>query len=81
MINQYSTYHTSERRIQTIQTKVESNKSKIKPLVKIEIEKLKKVGIISPIRHSDWLSNLVVVRKRLVKSHFVLILGILIESA
>jgi hypothetical protein len=37
---------------------------KIKPLVKIEIEKLKKVGIISPIRHSDWLSNPVVVRKK-----------------
>jgi hypothetical protein len=42
---------------------------KIKPLVKIEIEKLKKVGIISPIRHSDWLSNPVVVRKKTGEIH------------
>jgi hypothetical protein len=37
---------------------------KIKPLVKIELEKLKKVGIIFSIRHSEWLSNPVVVRKK-----------------
>jgi hypothetical protein len=30
----------------------------------MELEKLKNVGIIYPIRHSDWLSNLVVVRKK-----------------
>jgi hypothetical protein len=33
-------------------------------LVKIEIEKLKKAYIIAPIRHLDWLSNPVVVRKK-----------------
>jgi hypothetical protein len=38
---------------------------KLKPLVKIELEKLKKVGIIYPIRHFDWLSNPVVVRKKI----------------
>jgi hypothetical protein len=54
---------------------------KIKPLVKIEIEKLEKAGIISPIRHSDWLSNPVVVRKKTGEIHAcVLILGILIKS-
>jgi hypothetical protein len=42
---------------------------KIKPLVKIEIEKLEKADIISPIRHSDWLSNPVVVRKKTGEIH------------
>jgi hypothetical protein len=37
---------------------------KLKPLVKMELEKLKKVGIIFPIRHSEWISNPVVVRKK-----------------
>jgi hypothetical protein len=37
---------------------------KLKPLVKIELEKLKKAGIIYPIRPSDWLSNPVIVRKK-----------------
>jgi hypothetical protein len=37
---------------------------KLKPLVKVELEKLKKVGIIYPIRHFDWLPNLVIVRKK-----------------
>jgi hypothetical protein len=37
---------------------------KMKPLVNIELEKLKKAGIIYPIRHSYWLSNLVIVRKK-----------------
>ena len=37
---------------------------KINPLVKIKIEKLKKANIIAPIRHLDWLSNPVVVRKK-----------------
>ena len=36
---------------------------KLKPLVKIELEKLKKGGIIYPVIHSDWLSNPVIVRK------------------
>jgi hypothetical protein len=37
---------------------------KLKPLVKVELEKLKKAGIIYPIRHSDWLSNPLIVRKK-----------------
>jgi hypothetical protein len=37
---------------------------KIKPLVKIELEKLKKDGIIFSIRHLEWLSNIVVVRNK-----------------
>jgi hypothetical protein len=37
---------------------------KLKPLVKIELEKLKKVGIIVPIRHSEWLSNRVIDRNK-----------------
>jgi hypothetical protein len=37
---------------------------KIKPLVKIELEKLKKAGIIFSIRHSEWISNPVVVRNK-----------------
>jgi hypothetical protein len=36
---------------------------KLKPLVKIELEKLKKARIIYPIRNSYWLSNVVIVRK------------------
>jgi hypothetical protein len=36
---------------------------KIKPLVKIEIEKLKKDGIIFFVIYLEWLSNHVVVRK------------------
>jgi len=37
---------------------------KLKPLVKMELEKLKKGGIIFPTRHSKWLPNPVVVRKK-----------------
>jgi hypothetical protein len=37
---------------------------KLKHLVNIEFEKLKMARIICPIRHSDWLSNLVIVRNR-----------------
>jgi hypothetical protein len=47
------------------QAKNKDDEPQIKPLVKVELEKLKKVGIIYPIRHSDWLSNPVIVRKRL----------------
>ena len=36
---------------------------KLKPLVKIKLDKLNKVGIIYPIRHSDWISNPIIVRK------------------
>ena len=37
---------------------------KMKPLVKIELEKLKKEGIIYPIIHLDWLKNLVILIKK-----------------
>jgi hypothetical protein len=37
---------------------------KLKPLIKIELQNLKKVGIIFPIRHSEWISNPVIVRKK-----------------
>jgi hypothetical protein len=37
---------------------------KLKPLVKIELQNLKKVGIIFPIRHSEGISNPVIVRKK-----------------
>jgi hypothetical protein len=37
---------------------------KLNPLVKMELETLNKVGIIFPIRHSKWLSNIVLVRKK-----------------
>jgi hypothetical protein len=37
---------------------------KLKPFVKIELEKLRKVGIIFPIKHSKWLSNPVIIRKK-----------------
>jgi hypothetical protein len=38
---------------------------KLKPLVKVELEKLKKEGIIYPIIHSEWISNTVIVRKNI----------------
>jgi hypothetical protein len=37
---------------------------KLKPLVNIELDKLKKDRIIIPIRHSEWLSNPVIVRNK-----------------
>jgi len=37
---------------------------KLKPLVKIELKKLRKVGIIFPIRHLEWLSNCIIVRNK-----------------
>jgi hypothetical protein len=49
---------------------------KLNPLVKIEIEKLKKVGINFPIRHSKWLSSPVIVRKKMEKFYYVLIFEI-----
>jgi hypothetical protein len=47
-----------------VKIKNKDDESKLKPLVKIELEKLKKFGIIYPIRHSDCLLNPVVVRKK-----------------
>jgi hypothetical protein len=44
--------------------KIRMMNPKLKPMVKIELEKLKKARIIYPIRHLDWLSNLVIVRKK-----------------
>jgi len=49
--------------------KIRMMNHKLKPLVKVELEKLKNVGIIYPIRHSDWFSNLVVVRKKTREIH------------
>jgi hypothetical protein len=37
---------------------------KLKPLVKIELGKLRKAGIIFPIRHSEWIFNPIIVRKK-----------------
>ena len=37
---------------------------KLKPLVNIELENIKKAGIIYPTRHSNWLSNPMIVRKK-----------------
>jgi hypothetical protein len=37
---------------------------KSKPLVKVELEKLKKDGITYPIRHYDWISNPIIVIKK-----------------
>jgi len=47
----------------TFKQKIIMMNSKLKPLVKVELEKLKNVEIIYPIRHSYWLSNPIVVRK------------------
>jgi hypothetical protein len=48
---------------------------KIKPLVKIEIVKLKKVGIIFSIIHLEWLSNHMVVRNKSGKIHLCVDFG------
>jgi hypothetical protein len=48
-----------------VKQKIRMMNPKLKPLVRIELEKLKKVGIIYPIRHSYWLSNLVIVMKKI----------------
>jgi len=37
---------------------------KLKPLVKMELEKLRKARIIFSMRHSEWLSNPIIVRKK-----------------
>jgi hypothetical protein len=36
----------------------------LKPLVKVELEKLNNAKIIYPIIHSDWISNPMIVRKK-----------------
>jgi hypothetical protein len=46
-----------------VKQKIRMMNPKLKPLVNIELEKLKKEGIIYPIRHSDSLSNHVILRK------------------
>jgi hypothetical protein len=38
-----------------VKKKIRMMNPKLKPLIKVELEKLKKVGIIYPIRHSDWI--------------------------
>jgi hypothetical protein len=47
-----------------IKQKLRMMNPKLKHLVNIEFEKLKMARIICPIRHSNWLSNLVIVRKK-----------------
>jgi hypothetical protein len=47
-----------------IKKKLRMMNPKLNPLVKMELEKLKNVGIIFSIRHSEWLLNHVVVRKK-----------------
>jgi hypothetical protein len=47
-----------------VKKKIRMMNPKLKPMVKVELEKLKKVGIIYPIQHSDWISNPVIVRKK-----------------
>jgi hypothetical protein len=47
-----------------VKKKIRMMNPKMKPLVKIELEKLKKDEIIYPIRYFDWLSNPVIVRKK-----------------
>jgi len=37
---------------------------KLKPLVKLEIKKMEKARIIFLIRHSKWITNLIIVRKK-----------------
>jgi hypothetical protein len=44
--------------------KIRMMNPKLKPLVKVELEKLKKAKIIYPIRNSDWLSNPMIIRKK-----------------
>jgi hypothetical protein len=47
-----------------VKKKIRMMNPKLKPLVKNEFEKLKKAGIIYPIKHSGWLSNPVIVKKK-----------------
>jgi hypothetical protein len=54
---------------------------KLKPSVKDELEKLKKVGIIYPIRHSDLISNPVIVRKNIGEIHMCVDFGDINKSS
>jgi hypothetical protein len=47
-----------------VKEKIRMMKPKLKPLVKVELEKLNKDGIIYPIRHYDWISNPMIVRNK-----------------
>jgi hypothetical protein len=49
----------------SVKKKVRTMNPKMKPMVKIELEKLKKGGIIYPIMHSNWLSNPVIIRNNI----------------
>jgi len=49
--------------VKPVKQKIRMMNPKLKALVKIKLEKLKKVGIIYPIIHLDWLSNPMIVRK------------------
>jgi hypothetical protein len=46
---------------------------KLKPLVNVELEKLKKARIIYPIRHSDCISNPVIVGKKTRVLHIIFV--------
>ena len=46
------------------------------PVIEKEVKKLLDAKIIVPLRYSSWISNLVPIRKRMVKSDCVLILEI-----
>ena len=56
--------------------KLRQIKLKLAPIVQKELQKMLAVGIITPIRHSLWCSNLVVVRKRIGQLEYVYISGI-----
>jgi hypothetical protein len=51
--------------VNPVKQKVRMMNTKLKPMVKVELEKLKKDGIIYPIRHFGWLSNPMIVRKNI----------------
>jgi hypothetical protein len=48
-----------------VKQKIRIMNPKLKPLVKVELEKLKEARIIYPIKHSDWICNLVIVKTKL----------------
>jgi hypothetical protein len=56
---------TLREEAKTVKKKIRMMNPKMKSLVNIELEKLKKERIIYPIRHSDWLSNPVIARKKM----------------
>jgi hypothetical protein len=47
-----------------VKQKIRIMNPKLKPSVKVELEKLNKAGKIYPIIHFDWLSNPMIVRKK-----------------